>query len=380
MALKILFCGGGTAGHINPALAIAAYISERHPDCEMEFVASTQRSDKARELVGRAGHKLTRVHICGMARPLYSPVNVKTAVYMVISRGEAKRIIKRFKPDVIIGTGGYACWPILSRGADMGIPTLLHESNAVPGLVVRRLKNKVDRILVNFDETRVKLDAENSAERVIRVGNPFMKGFDSAGGMSRAEARATLGLSETDIYVLSFGGSRGAPALNSAVIGMSEELIRRVPNVVLHVGTGKDNFNTANDQLASMGIADSERVKLLDYIFDMPTRMAAADVVISRAGSMSVSELALASKAAILVPSPNVVDEHQLKNAKAVENAGACVCIEEKNFDKLVETVVRLARSKSEREALGKNINKHFATPDANERIYGEVMKLLKSK
>ena len=321
MALKILFCGGGTAGHINPALAIEAYISERHPDCEMEFVASTQRSDKARELVGRAGHKLTRVHICGMARPLYSPVNIKTAVYMVISRGEAKRIIKRFKPDVIIGTGGYACWPILSRGADMGIPTLLHESNAVPGLVVRRLKNKVDRILVNFDETRVKLDAENSEERVVRVGNPFMKGFDSAGGMSRAEARATLGLSETDIYVLSFGGSRGAPALNSAVIGMSEELIRRVPNVVLHVGTGKDNFNTANGQLASMGTADSERVKLLDYIFDMPTRMAAADVVISRAGSMSVSELALASKAAILVPSPNVVDEHQLKNAKAVENA-----------------------------------------------------------
>ena len=380
MALKILFCGGGTAGHINPALAIAAYISERHPDCEMEFVASTQRSDKARELVGRAGHKLTRVHICGMARPLYSPVNVKTAVYMVISRGEAKRIIKRFKPDIIIGTGGYACWPLLSRGADMGIPTLLHESNAHPGLVVRRLKNKVDRILVNFEETREQLAAESSEQRVIRVGNPFIKGFDTTGGISRAEARAALGLTDSDVYVLSFGGSRGAPALNRAVIGICDELVRRAPSVVLHIGTGKDNFAEAKEQFSLTESARSERVKLLDYIYDMPTRMAAADVVISRAGSMSVSELALASKAAILVPSPNVTDGHQYKNAKSVEDADACVCIEEKDFARLADTVVRLAESKSERERLGRNINANFATPDANERIYDEVMRLIRRK
>ncbi|MBE6694643.1 MAG: UDP-N-acetylglucosamine--N-acetylmuramyl-(pentapeptide) pyrophosphoryl-undecaprenol N-acetylglucosamine transferase [Ruminococcaceae bacterium] len=379
MPLKILFCGGGTAGHINPALAIAAAVLDKHPDAEIEFVASTQPSDKARELVGRAGYKLSCVHIRGMDRPLYSPSNVKTVACMVISRVEAKRLIKRFSPDIIIGTGGFACWPVLSRGADLGIPTLLHESNVIPGLAVKRLKNKVDKVLVNFEETRALLNAEDGERRVIRVGNPFMKGFGEANGISRREARKSLGLSDSDVYVLSFGGSRGASTLNSAVIGMCDKLMASAPNAVLHHATGKDNYEEAKTELSRTESANNSRVKLLDYIYDMPTRMAAADVVISRAGSMSVSELALGAKAAILVPSPNVTDDHQLKNAKAVEDAGGCVCVEEKNFDVLADTVIRLVNSKAERERLGRNIREKFSTPDSNEKIYSEIMKLIKS-
>lgn len=378
MPFKILFCGGGTAGHVNPALAIAAYVRSKHPDVIVEFAASTQPKDKARELVGRAGHKLHRVHIRGMKRPLYSPSNALTAACMVISRAEAARIIKRFSPNLIIGTGGYACWPILSRGADMGIPTLLHESNVLPGLAVKRLKNKVDRVLVNFEETRAALDADNAENRVIRVGNPFMPGFGEY-GISRAEARAALGLSDSDVYILSFGGSLGSATLNRAVIGMCDQLVSRVPNAVLHHATGKDNYADALDELARTRSAGNDRVKLLEYIYDMPVRMAAADIVISRAGSMSVSELALGGKAAILVPSPNVADDHQYKNAKAVEDAGACVCVQEKEFERLCDEVVRLAKSPSARAALGENIRQRFATPDSNERIYAEIIKLIQS-
>lgn len=379
MSLKILFCGGGTAGHVNPALAIAACVLQKHPDAAVEFAASTQSSDKAKELVGRAGHKLSRVHIRGMKRPLYSPSNVITAAYMVVSRAEAKRIIKRFQPDIIVGTGGYACWPILSRGADMGIPTLLHESNVIPGLAVKRLKNKVDRVLVNFEETRKLLDAVDSDTRVIRVGNPFMPGFGNADGISRAEARAALGLTESDVYILSFGGSLGSATLNSAVIRMCDELMARVPDAVLHHAAGKGNFAEAKAEFARTRSYTNDRVQILDYIYDMPTRMAAADIVISRAGAMSVSELALGAKAAILVPSPNVADDHQYKNAKAVEDAGGCVCVQEKEFDRLCSEVIRLAGSAQLREELGKNIRNKFATPDANEKIYSEIMKLIKS-
>jgi UDP-N-acetylglucosamine--N-acetylmuramyl-(pentapeptide) pyrophosphoryl-undecaprenol N-acetylglucosamine transferase len=379
MSLKILFCGGGTAGHVNPALAIAAYVLKMHPDATVEFAASTQPSDKAKELVERAGHKLSRVHIRGMKRPLYSPSNVITAAYMVISRAEAKRIIKRFEPDLIVGTGGYACWPILSRGADMGIPTLVHESNVIPGLAVKRLKNKVDRVLVNFEETRKLLCASDSDTRVIRVGNPFMPGFGKSNGMSRAEARAALGLSESDVYILSFGGSLGSSTLNSAVIGMCDRLMTSVPNAVLHHATGKGNFAEAKAAFGHTKSCNNDRVQILDYIYDMPTRMAAADIVISRAGAMSVSELALSAKAAILVPSPHVVDNHQYKNAKAVEDAGGCVCVQENEIDRLCDEVIRLAGSAQLRKTIGENMQKKFATPDANEQIYSEIMKLIKS-
>lgn len=378
-----MFCGGGTAGHVNPALAIASTILEKHPDTAVRFVASAQKGDKARELVPRAGYDLSTVHIRGMRRPLWSPSNVKTVYLMARSRGEAKKLIREFCPDLIVGTGGFACWPLLSMGADMGIPTAVHESNALPGLAVSRLKNKVDKILINFPETEKKLSADNSESRVIRVGNPHMPGFVTGDtSRSRAEARRALGLGDGDIYILSFGGSLGSEVLNDAVITMADSLISKYPNVILHHGTGKRDHERSLEIFKNTEAASSNRVKLLDYIYDMPTRMSAADIVISRAGAMSVSELALLGRAAVLVPSPYVADDHQYKNAKALEDVGAGICVEEKTFSDgaLEKRVSELVLSKSKREIMGRTLQERFACPDANEKIYDELMKLINKK
>ena len=373
--MRILLTGGGTAGHVNPALAIAATIREKHPDAAIAFVASALPKDKANDLVPRAGYPLHTVHIQGLARPLWTPSNLKVPFLMAKSKGEAGKIIDKFKPDLIVGTGGFACWPLCRMGVKKGIPTALHESNALPGKAVCRLKDQVDTVMVNFTETVERL---GGGERIVRVGNPMMPGFHT---VSREEARRALGLDPEDLYVLSFGGSLGAEYVNDAVVKLAAELTAN-PRVKLIHAAGKRDFDRILADWNATAAGKCDRMTLTDYIYDMPVRMAAADLVVSRAGAMSISELALMGKAAVLIPSPYVAEQHQLKNAMALVKEGAGACVEEHTLTEgtLTKRVKELLEDPVTRLEMGKRINESFACPDANERIYECLMGLIASR
>ena len=373
--MRILMTGGGTAGHVNPALAIAATIKEHHPDAEIAFAASAQPRDKATDLVPRAGYPLHTVHIRGLVRPYWKPVNLRLPFLMLKSRREAAALIREFRPDLIVGTGGYACWPLCSMGKKMGIPTALHESNAIPGKAVEQLKNSVDLIMVNFEDTLRRLDGMGKHSPAVRVGNPMMPGFAT---VSRDEARKALGLSPDELYILSFGGSLGAEYVNDAVVKLAAELTGE-PHVKLLHAAGKRDYDRIRADWNATSAGNCGRMTLTDYIYDMPIQMAAADLVISRAGAMSVSELALTGKAVVFIPSPYVAENHQYKNAMALVDKNAALCVEEKTLTEgtLTATVKSLLRDPAKRADMERRI-RDFACPDAGEQIYAHLKGLLK--
>lgn len=375
--MKLLLTGGGTAGHVNPALAIAAAWKQQDPTAEILFAASGIPTDKAADLIPRVGYELRKINIRGLRRPVYSPSNLALPFIMLRSRKEAKALIKEFKPDLIIGTGGYACWPVVSVGASMGIPTAVHESNAIPGKAIESVKKKVDLIMVNFPETIDRLGFSENDRRVLRVGNPYMSDF---GNVARGAARKMLGLSEEDVYVLSFGGSLGADRVNEAVLSLWKAGKTEAPKAVFCHAAGKRDYERAKTMLSQYGLSDDPRFILKDYIYDMPIHMAAADLVISRAGAMSISELALMKKAAILIPSPFVAENHQYKNAMALHRKHAGVCIEEKDLGggALTQTVLALLQNPDERARMGNAVYENFAAPNANETIVVALRSILK--
>lgn len=375
--MNILMTGGGTAGHVNPAIAIADTIQKKYPDARIAFAASTEPSDKARELLSRTQYgEFYSIDICGMRSPAFHPGNVRTAYLMVKSQGQAKKLIRDFKPDIIIGTGGYASWPLLATGAGMGVPTLVHESNALPGKALMQVRGKVDRILVNFPEAAERFGLPDKT-RV--VGNPLLGGFTTC---DAKEARRAIGVDGSYRYmVLAVGGSRGAMMVNRYVFEMIESMAKARPDVLFVTATGKDYYAEYKEKYAKAGLDTLPNVRVSEYIYDMPVQMAAADIVISRAGAMTVSELALMHKAAVLIPSPNVANDHQYKNAKALGDAGAAVYARESEFASggLQSRVESLLRDEKALISLRVNIGK-FASPDANGQILAEIEQLLAGK
>ena len=368
--MKVLMTGGGTAGHVNPAIAIAETIKRHHPDAEIEFVSSNLARDKANDLVPRAGYKLNKVDICGSYK-IYDPRNLKTLYYMIKSNKQAKRLVESFEPDVIIGTGGFACYPVLNAGAQMGIPTLVHESNAIAGKAVMKLSPYVDCVMTNFQSTT---EAIKGAKRVVRVGNPTL--FDISASAVTKTAVENDGTKQKIIFV---GGSGGSETMNDGVVQALTTLADKFPNAEFYHASGKRDHERMVAEYARLGLDKKENVVLTDYIYDMNERMAEADLVVCRAGAMTVSELALLGKAALFIPSPYVVANHQYKNAKAIYDKGACELVEEKDFGSgiLAKKVEALLNDKERLATLGEKI-KDFADPEANEKIYLEIKNLLK--
>ena len=230
--IKVLMTGGGTAGHVNPAIAIADTIKRHHSDAIIEFVSSNLPNDKANDLVSRAGYKLHKVDICG-SYSIYDPRNLKTLYYMVKSAKQAKHLVKEFEPDVIIGTGGFACYPVLNAGAQMGVPTLVHESNAIPGKAVKKLAPHVDCVMTNFQSTT---EAIKGANRLIRVGNPTL--FDASASVC-ADVKGT---NEYKQSVILFGGSGGSETMNDGVIAALNALADKFPETEFYHASGKRDF------------------------------------------------------------------------------------------------------------------------------------------
>lgn len=372
--MRVLMTGGGTGGHVNPALAIANTIKENLPDSVIEYVGTSKGIED--RLVARAGYKMHHVEIRGIKRSL-SPSNIKTAYYILTAPGKAKKLIKEFKPDIVIGTGGYACWPAVKAASEMGIPTALHESNAVPGVAIKALASKVDRIYVNFEKAA---DEFSDRSKVLHVGNPLLSQFAK---IEKSEAKKRLGIPESCHYVLlSYGGSLGAEKINGAMLKFMKEELARHPEIYHIHATGNSSYDSVKKEFDDAGLGELPNAELSEYIYDMPLRMAAADVVVCRAGAMTVSELSLSGKCAVFIPSPNVTNNHQYKNAKVLVDDGAALMFTESEIDAgLDRALLRLLSEEGdeERAKMEKRIS-GFAVPDANRRIYEDILKLVNKK
>ncbi|MBO5219035.1 MAG: undecaprenyldiphospho-muramoylpentapeptide beta-N-acetylglucosaminyltransferase [Clostridia bacterium] len=373
--MKVLMTGGGTGGHANPAIAIANTIRENQPDAVIEFVGTSRGIEN--KLVPKEGYKLHHVEVQGFKRRL-TPYNIKSAWLAFTSPIKAKKLIREFKPDLVVGTGGYVCWPLLKAAASMGIPTAVHESNAYPGVAVRMLARYVDRIYTTFDATADNL-GEEYREKILKVGNPVKTAFVSLG---RAEARRALGIEgKYKYFLLSCGGSMGAEKVNDEMLAFMRDYTKDHPEL-LHVhATGAIEYEAAMAKFREYGLEGCENIKLLEYIYDMPQQMAAADIVVSRAGSMSLSELAILGKCSVLIPSPHVTENHQYKNARVLADGDAALLFEEKELTegKLTGALAALLADDAKRAAMENNV-KAFALTDANRSIYFDLLRLVDEK
>ena len=372
--MKVLFSGGGTGGHISPALAMADIIKTNLPGAEIAFVGTEYGIENT--LIPQAGYKLYHVNVRGIQRSL-TLSNVASLYLALSSPKKAKKIIKEFKPDIVIGTGGYACWPALKAASDMGIPTMLHESNALPGMAVRKLQNSVDVVMTNFESTAEMLSPKAN---VINVGNPLRSACNT---LTKEEARKKLGISDKyKFVVLSFGGSMGAERVNHAAAEMMGNFASKHEDIMcFHVG-GKKNFESARSYFSAYGLERNPRFVLMEYTAELPTYMAAADVVICRAGAMTLTEIAKMGKPSVIIPSPNVVDNHQYKNAKVLGDAEAAIVIcedEIKDGDgcKVCDAVKKLYEDEALRNGMSQNI-KQFAKADVEKKIFEAIEELLK--
>ena len=335
--MRVLFTCGGTAGHINPALGVAGRIRELIPEAEILFVGAEGKMET--ELVPREGYELKTIRIAGFRRGL-SPKklaeNVKNAGLLIKALADARRIVRDFRPDAAVGTGGYVCYPVLKAAADLGVPTAVHESNAVPGLTTRLLERRVDRILVGFEESR---GAYSDASKVELTGTPVRGEFL---GAEKSRARRELGLPEEGGIVLAVFGSLGAEYMNERM-GEFISCMGPEPAFRLIYGTGKQYYEAVRASIPAQALRTG-RVDVREYIYDMPKIMAASDVILCRAGASTISELTYLGKPAVIIPSPNVVNHHQEKNAKVLADAGAARMLLEGEFTgrELYETVTAL--------------------------------------
>lgn len=371
--MRVLVTGGGTGGHVNPALAIANTIKQNIPDAEIAFVGTERGLEN--QLVPKAGYKLFHVDVRGIRRSL-SLYNIRSLYLAAVSPIKAKKIIKEFKPDIVVGTGGYVSWPILVAASRMNIPTAVHESNAVPGLAVKKLVPYVDRIFTNF---AVSAELLGKSGKVMQVGCPMLGEF---GNLTREEGRKALEIKDSyKHYILSFGGSLGAAAMNDMALELMRDYVSQHPDVKYTHATGGDHYEAVYERFLAAGLDKFENIELCRYIYDMPQRMAAADLIISRAGAITISELARQRKAAILIPSPNVTDDQQTKNAKALADIGGASMIREPELagGRICSAVASLLEDEERRVSMADAIS-GFAPLDSNKLIFDELVRLASTK
>ena len=368
---KFIISGGGTGGHIFPAVAIANALKKNIPDCEILFVGAEGRMEMQK--VPEAGYAIKGLPIAGLQRSLdlknlLLPIKVLKSVTM------AMKIIADFKPDVAIGVGGYASAPLLFAAKLKGIPYVIQEQNSYAGITNKILGKWAKKICVAYDG----MQNFFPKEKIVFTGNPVRANI-SESKVTKQEALKFFELAENKKTVLAIGGSLGARTINQSIDAGIEKI--NAENVQLIWQTGKGYFETAKksiEKIDCISPSPSERagVRIFDFIKQMDMAYAAADIIISRAGALSVSELCIVGKPCVLVPSPNVAEDHQTKNAMALVNKNAAVLVKDLEAKKkLISTLLELIIDETHQNQLSQNI-KQFAIADADERIVKEIMEL----
>lgn len=372
--MRVLLAGGGTAGHINPAIAIAQYIKANDKNSEIMFAGTPNGMEAT--LVKKAGFEFAPIEVMGISRsitPKDIAHNIKALITVMRSNSRATAIIKAFKPDVVIGTGGYVSGPIVLAATKLGIKTAIHEQNALPGVTTRLLSKKVDIVFSAVEEAKQHLEVKNKFEV---VGNPVR---ESVIMKSKQEARRELNLDDR-MCILSFGGSLGADTINKLaadIIGWhyKQGLVNHIHG---YGRLGKEKFPALLKE-RNIDLSVAPDVKVLEFIDNMDTCLAAADLVICRAGAITISEIEATGKAAILVPSPNVTANHQYHNAMVLKNKGACLMLEEKDYskEKIIELIKDVYNDRSRLTELSRNASS-LAILDTTKRIFDGIQSLIR--
>lgn len=369
--MKIVFSGGGTGGHVNPALNIAKAIQKQIPDAEISFVGTKRGIEST--LVPKAGYDIDFVEVQGFRRKINLKglkENIKAAYKAVTSVRAAKKILKERKPDVVVGTGGYVSWPTVKAASKLGIPCLIHEQNTFPGVTTKKLSHLASVVCISFEGSE-KFFPQEAQGKLLLTGNPIH--VDS---ITRAEARAKLGLTDDEPYILSFGGSMGAKRVNELCFDLMGQYT--VPRKIRHDhAVGRVEYKHFSALAKEKGLDKQQNLTIAEYFYDMPYRQAAADVIICRAGAMTLAELAVRGKAAVFIPSPHVAEDHQYKNARLLADAGAGLVYRESELDSgILHTAVQdLIENPNKRKRIEDSI-KNFAVYDSADRIAGEVIRL----
>ena len=373
--MKVIIAAAGTAGHINPGLAIANKIKEEQKNSEIMFIGTTRGLEN--DLVPRAGYKLKAIDAYGLSKEL-SIANIKNMLKTFKGYFEAKKIIKEFKPDIVIGTGGYICGATISAAHTLKIPTMLHESNAFPGKAVKMLAKKTDTILISFEDAKSRI---KKAKRIVYTGTPVKIKKKEYSIDEKLKIIKEAGLNEIKPIVLIFGGSQGAQKINESIIGIIENKLNKDYQIIW--ATGPKQYDIIKDKLEDRNININyvENIKIVPYIYNMEEVMNVADLIVARSGAMTVTEISNLGKPSILVPLPNVSGDHQTYNAKVLENQKAAKIIknDELNATILNETIKEIILDKGKKETMEKNALK-ISTTNVENKIYEEIERLVKNK
>lgn len=361
--MRVLFCGGGTAGHVNPAIAVAQTVMRNSTENKVAYVVTLNGIEN--QLVS---FKKYQIDVIGFKRRI-TLKNFSFLKKQIKAIEKSKQIINEFRPDIVFGTGGYATVPVVIAAKKLGIPVLLHESNVIPGKAILTLQSKADKILLNFSESEKYFKKK---DKLLHVGNPIRNGFEHE---NKEKIKKSLEIREKYV-VLCIGGSLGAQRLNNAAIELVDNFVRYRKDILLIWSTGKNEYSNVIDMISKRDLNNVKNLIVTDYIKNIPEIMSSSDLVISRAGAMTISELAHCKKASILVPSPNVTNNHQYLNAKALEASGAAILITEDKLYTLIDVVKGLIENERERELLESNIGE-YSKKDANKSIYNLLSNIL---
>ena len=368
--MKVLLSGGGTGGHVYPAIAIANKIKENNPDCEILFVGTEKGIES--EIVPKYGYELKTVTVQGFRRKIDFE-NVKRVFKLCKGLEQSRRIVKKFKPDIVIGTGGYVSGPVLFNSALNKTITIVHEQNSFPGVTNKILSKVVTRVLTSFEDSHERFP-EESRNKLVLTGNPVRKEILQS---RKSTSRKKLGISEDKKMVLCYGGSGGSEEINEAMRLVIKNMVKE--DIAFIFATGKLYYDEFMESLGEIALKPYQRV--MPYLDNMADGLAASDIVIGSAGAISLAEITALGKPSIIIPKAYTAENHQEYNAKSIESQGAGIAILEKDLtpEKLNEVVFKLL---GDRELLidMANASKSIGKPEAIDLIYDEIMKLYNEK
>ena len=371
--MRVIVAAAGTAGHINPGLAIANKIKQEEPDSEIIFIGTTRGLEN--DLVPRAGYGLKTIEAYGLSKQI-SIANLKKMWATLMATGKARKIIKEFKPDIIVGAGGYICGPVVWAANKEKIPVILHESNAFPGKAVKMLAPKAETVLISFEEARIRIP---NAKNIVCTGTPVKIVKKEYSKEEKTNILTSIGVNGNKPIVLVFGGSQGAQKINEAIIGILENKINKDYQIIW--ATGPKQFDIIKEELASknIDINNIENAKILPYIYNMEEIMNVSNIIVARSGAMTITEISNLGKPSILIPLPNVSQDHQLYNAKVLENVGAAKIIlnnelNKNNLENEIEKIIKDPQlmHKMEEKAFSKSVT------DVQEKIYEQIKKIVR--
>jgi len=372
--MKVVIAAAGTGGHINPGIAIANKIKKENKNAQITFIGTNRGLEN--DLVLRAGYKLKQIEAYGINRKM-SIQNFKNMIKTLRSFKSAKKIIKEINPDLVIGTGGYICGPTILAAKKYKIPTMLHESNAFPGMSVKLLANKVDIVLVGFEDAKSRL---KKAKKVVVTGTPSKIKKVQLTKEQEEEVKKQYDIKNNLPIVLIFGGSQGAKSINNALIDIIQNKLNTNYQIIWAVG--QKQYDIVRETLKSIGlnINNIKNTKIVPYIYNMEDVMNLADLIIARSGAMTITEVAKVGKPAIFIPFPFATENHQEYNAKVLQNVDAAKIILDKDLNKdiLNSNILEIINDSEKMKKMGKNAEK-VAINDVEVRIYEEIKKIRKN-